>query len=221
MGRSTGTFFAARKPPLPWRPTGPLGEDYRCQAILYGTTTMLGGFADGPAPACPRQGAPLPKEDSVNPQGQQVGQFVVSVDPKGSLAFSGPVLERKGRPAAHVIEAVTEQGGPGLPDLPAAGGGVPSSPGRRSWTAPCCWRSWRPGFGVQRLMVAGGNLRTTLCQLRPCMRERAVLEAIDALLVLDVRGPGLLHPAGIHGSAHAGGGAFASDPAVMGWLFQQ
>ena len=88
---------------------GALREDYRCQAILYGTTTMLGGFADGPAPRLPRQGAPLAKEDSVNPQGQRMGQFVVSVDPKGSLAFSGPVLERKGRPAAHVIQAVTEQ----------------------------------------------------------------------------------------------------------------
>ena len=50
---------------------------------------MLGGFADGPAPRLPRQGAPLAKEDYVNPQGRRMGQFVVSVDPKGSLAFPG------------------------------------------------------------------------------------------------------------------------------------
>ena len=45
----------------------------------------------------------------MNPQGRRMGQFVVSVDPKGSLAFSGPVLARRGRPAAHVSQAVTEQ----------------------------------------------------------------------------------------------------------------
>ena len=101
-----GLFFAALKPPLPWRPTGPFGRTTAARPSSTAPPPCWVALPTAP-PACPRQGAPLPKEDSVNPQGQQVGQFVVSVDPKGSLAFSGPVLERKGRPAAHVIEAVT------------------------------------------------------------------------------------------------------------------
>ena len=45
-------------------------------------------------------------------------------------------------------------------------------------------------------------------------------EAIDALLVLDVRDQAYFTQQG-YTDQHAGGGAFASDPAVMGWLFQQ
>ena len=88
----------------------------------------------------------------MNPQGRRMGQFVVSVDPKGSLAFSGPVLALEGgRPAAHVIQAVTEQVWT-RPTWPTCGrwGCPTSSPERSSWTAPCCWEKLAARFGVPR-----------------------------------------------------------------------
>lgn len=41
-----------------------------------------------------------------------MGNFIVAVDPQGQLAYSGLSIEKKGRPAAHVIEALTEQVAP-------------------------------------------------------------------------------------------------------------
>lgn len=64
-------------------------------------------------------------------------------------------------------------------------------------------------------------LRTAYAQLRALYEEKGLSqEAIDALLVLDVRDQAYFTQQG-YTDQHAGGGAFASDPAVMGWLFQQ
>ena len=40
----------------------------------------------------------------MNPAGKEMGNFIIAVDPAGELAYSGSTLEKKGRPAAHVIE---------------------------------------------------------------------------------------------------------------------
>lgn len=64
-------------------------------------------------------------------------------------------------------------------------------------------------------------LRTAYAQLRALYEGKGLSqEAIDALLVLDVRDQAYFTQQG-YTDQHAGGGAFASDPAVMGWLFQQ
>lgn len=101
----------------------------------------------------PPRKPPLPKEDYVNPQGQQVGQFVVSVDPKGSLAFSG-----KGRPAAHVIQAVTEQVDPAYLAYLRQVGVSYLFAGKEQLDCPLLLEKLAARFGVQRLMVAGGGV---------------------------------------------------------------
>ena len=157
-GKIDGDFFAAPEAAPALAAYGALREDYRCQAILYGTTTMLGGFADGPAPRLPRQGAPLAKEDYVNPQGRRMGQFVVSVDPKGSLAFSGPVLERRGRPAAHVIEALTEQVAPEYLSYLQNQGVSYLFAGEKRLNCTLLLEKLHRLFGINKLMLAGGGI---------------------------------------------------------------
>lgn len=49
-------------------------------------------------------------------------------------------------------------------------------------------------------------------------RQSLTDSAIDQLLVLDVRGQDFFSSHGFS-DQHAGGQAFAHDPAVMGWLF--
>ncbi len=155
-GKIDGDFLPPQSRPCPGGLRGPSGGLPR-QAILYGTTTMLGGFADGPAPACPGR-RPLAKEDSVNPQGQRMGQFVVSVDPKGVFGLSGPVLERKGRPAAHVIQAVTEQVDPAYLTYLRQVGVSYLFAGKEQLDCPLLLEKLAARFGVQRLMVAGGGV---------------------------------------------------------------
>ena len=107
-GKIDGAFFGAPEAALALQAYGNLRAFYQCQATLYGTTTMLGGFADGRVSALP-EAAEVTREDFISPQGRRVGNFVISADPKGILRFDAPVMQKKGRPAAHVVEALTQQ----------------------------------------------------------------------------------------------------------------
>ena len=112
-GKIDGDFFAAPEAAPALAAYGALREDYRCQAILYGTTTMLGGYASGRVGELPRwDSGNMPPLDWVNVEGRDMGNFTVSVDPKGELAFSSHISEKKGREPAHIIEALTEQASP-------------------------------------------------------------------------------------------------------------
>ena len=146
-GRIDGAFFSAPETAPAVAAYGNLRGYYHCQATLYGTTTMLGGYADGPAPALPETGAGaesgLSLDDYVNPEGKALGNYIISVDPLGSLGFQGPVLEKKGRPAAHVIQVLTSRVSPAyLAYLRDLGISWVIAETRR-WTAPCCWTSWK------------------------------------------------------------------------------
>ena len=111
-GKIDGAFFGAAEAAPASRAYGELRKYYGCQATLYGTTTMLGGYAGGRVNSLPAAGNPLPKEDWVNAEGRDMGNFIVSVDPKGELAFSSHISEKKGWEPAHIIEALTEQASP-------------------------------------------------------------------------------------------------------------
>ncbi len=50
-GKIDGAFFGCPEAAPALEAYSSLREFYHCQAVLYGTTTMRGGFADGPAPA--------------------------------------------------------------------------------------------------------------------------------------------------------------------------
>lgn len=93
---------------VPARETyGKLRGFYDCQATLYGTTTMAGGFSFGLAPKLSKAGTAYPKEDYV--ASSDVANYIVSVDPEGILGWNSKYLELKGRPKAHVIQVLTEK----------------------------------------------------------------------------------------------------------------
>lgn len=90
------------------RAYGQLRTTFDCQATIYGTTTMAGTYSDGLAPAT------LPASETVWPHEDYVAQsdvhnFIVSVDPQGTLGWNDKYIEKKSRPKAHVIEVLTEQ----------------------------------------------------------------------------------------------------------------
>lgn len=111
-GKIDGTFFGVPETVPAIKAYGELRSFYGCQATLYGTTTMLGGYAEGKVGQLPTVMSTPPRADWVNPTGKAMGNFIVAVDPQGQLAYSGLSIEKKGRPAAHVIEALTEQAAP-------------------------------------------------------------------------------------------------------------
>ena len=90
------------------RAYGQLRTTLDCQATVYGTKTMLGSYSDGLAPA------KLPSSETIWPREDYAAQsdvrsFIVSADPQGILGWNGKYVDKRGRPKAHVIEALTEQ----------------------------------------------------------------------------------------------------------------
>ncbi len=83
-----------------------LRKEFDCSAVLYGTTTMLGGYSDGLALNIPRCEDKISREDFIAPNDEK--NYIVSVDPKGVLGFNSGHIENKNRPRAHVIEVLLE-----------------------------------------------------------------------------------------------------------------
>ena len=157
-GKIDGAFFAAPQTALALKVYGELRGFYSCQATLYGTTTMLGGYADRKVSPFPANGKGLPKEDWVNPAGKEMGNFIIAVDPAGELAYSGSTLEKKGRPAAHVIEMLTQQASPAyLAYLQERGVSYLFAGKERLDCALLLQKLYRQ-FGIDKLMLAGGGI---------------------------------------------------------------
>lgn len=134
---------------------GRLREFYKCQATLYGTVTMYGGFANGLLREVPVSDTEYPLEDWTAPHTED--SFIVAADPKGTLAWSKSYIQRPGRPRSHVIEALTEQ-----VSLDYLGylrkNGISYVFAGETWLdCPLLLHKLKTRFGIERLMVSGGG----------------------------------------------------------------
>ena len=68
-GKIDGDFFRAPETGPAQQAYGSLRGFYRCQATLYGTTTMLGGYADGAVSSLPEEAPESSRQDFINPEG--------------------------------------------------------------------------------------------------------------------------------------------------------
>lgn len=156
-GKIDGAFFGSAETAPALQAYAELRGYYNCPATLYGTTTMLGGYADGPAPALATDGAISAREDYINANGLNMGNFIVSVDPLGTLGFHSHCIEKKGRHAAHVIEALTAQASPDyLAYLQRLGVSYVFA-GDKLLNCALLLQKLQSLFGIERLMVAGGG----------------------------------------------------------------
>lgn len=157
-GKIDGAFFGAAEAVPASQAYGELRKYYGCQATLYGTTTMLGGYADGKVGSLSSISTPLSQEDWVNVKGRDMGSFVVSVDPKGELAFSSHISEKKGRAPAHIIEALTEQASPEYLSYLRKQGVSYVFAGQETLDCGLLLEKLHSLFGIEKLMVAGGGV---------------------------------------------------------------
>lgn len=157
-GRIDGNFFGLPQTAQAVKTYGDLRGFYGCQAALYGTTTMLGGYADGKVDALPPVKCTPPQADWMNPAGKAMGNFIVAVDPKGGLAYASPTVEKKGRPAAHVIEALTEQASPEYLAYLHRLGVSYLFAGKDRLDCALLLQKLYHLFGIEKLMLAGGGI---------------------------------------------------------------
>ncbi len=157
-GKIDGAFFGLPQTAPALKAYSDLRGFYGCQATVYGTTTMLGGYADGPVPALSETEESVPFADWVNPEGKALGNFIISVDPKGELGFSLSIIEKKGRPAAHVIEILTEQVSTQYLAYLRNQGVSYLFAGKKYVDCTLLLQKLHGMFGIEKIMVAGGGV---------------------------------------------------------------
>lgn len=129
---------------------------YGCEATLYGTTTMLGGYSAGRAPAELPDVPAYPMGDYAAES--DVHNFIVSVDPAGVLGWDSKYIEKKGRPCAHVIEVLTEQVSPKYLAYLRQFDISYIFAGKEHLDCALLLHKLKTMFGIEKLMVAGGGL---------------------------------------------------------------
>lgn len=134
---------------------GNLRGFYHCDATLYGAVTMAGGFADGWEPHVPHSPTRYPKEDWLAPS--EVKNYIISVDPKGELAWSGAYIEKKGRPKAHAVEVLTEQVSEDYLGYLRGFGVSYLFAGEKQLDCALLLHKLKTKLGIHRLMLAGGG----------------------------------------------------------------
>lgn len=134
---------------------GNLRSFYHCDATLYGTVTMAGGFAEGWEAHIPHSSTRYPKEDWL--ASSVVKNYIISVDPKGKLAWSGSYIEKKGRPKAHAAEVLTEQISEDYLGYLRGFGISYLFAGEKQLNCALLLHKLKTKLGIERLMLAGGG----------------------------------------------------------------
>lgn len=131
-------------------------ELYGCEATLYGTTTMLGSYSAGKAPEKLPNGPFYPMEDHMAES--DVKNYIISVDPLGTLGWESKYIEKKNRPRAHVIEVLTEKVSPNYLAYLRQFDISYIFAGKEQLDCRLLLHKLKTMFGIDKLVVAGGGL---------------------------------------------------------------
>ena len=155
-GKIDGAYMGAPECAPALAAYGKLREVFDCQATLYGTMTMAGSYSNGFAESWEVSGTVYPKEDYVAVL--DAANYIVSIDPEGSLGWSSNTIEKKGRPAAHVIEVLTEQVSGDYLDYLRKFNISYIFAGKDRLDCKLLLEKLYQLFHIERLMIAGGGL---------------------------------------------------------------
>ncbi len=157
-GKIDGRYFALPETRPGLRKYGELRGFYGCPATIYGTTTVAEGYADGTVFVSdpPDKGESVPRKDYVGERGAE--NFIVAMDPEGTLKWSGNYVEKKGRPKAHVIEALTERASASYIAYLKNLGVSYVFAGKRQIDCGLLLHKLKELFGIESVLLAGGGI---------------------------------------------------------------
>lgn len=155
-GKTKGEFFSLPQCGNAAAEYGNIRNFYKCQGTLYGTSTVLEGYSDGAVKGLPKAGRPYPKEDHI--AATDVKNYIIAVDTKGILAYSSPYSERKGRPKAHIVEALTEAVSEDYLAYLQKLGISYIFAGKETLECSLLLEKLYSSFGITKLMIAGGGV---------------------------------------------------------------
>ena len=157
-GKIDGDFFGAPETLSALSAYGSLRGHYMPEATVYGTTTMLGGYADRPAPKFSQTTKLQYAEDYISPEGIKTANFIVSLDPNGTLGFSSHIIRKSGRAPAHVIQVLTSQASAEYLTYLREKGISYLFAGEKTISCKLLLDKLAQHFRISRVMVAGGGI---------------------------------------------------------------
>ena len=157
-GKIDGDFFGAPETLSALSAYGSLRGHYMPEATVYGTTTMLGGYADRPAPKFSQTTRIQYAEDYISPEGIKTANFIVSLDPNGTLGFSSHIIRKSGRAPAHVIQVLTSQVSAEYLTYLREKGISYLFAGEKTISCKLLLDKLAQHFRISRVMVAGGGI---------------------------------------------------------------
>ena len=154
-GKIDGDFMTVPESAPVLQEFSKLRDFYACPATLYGTVTMQSGYSDGLVGTLLHRGTVYPKEDFVAVP--DASNYVVSVDPQGILGWKSNWIEKKNRPKAHVIEALTGQVSDDYVAYLRERNISYLFAGEEPLDCTLLLNKLKKLFGIDRLMVSGGG----------------------------------------------------------------
>ncbi len=155
-GRISGDWFHAPACAPALALYGALRTQLQCEATLYGTTTMRESYAHGLMDVLPHSETVYPYEDFVAQPG--FGNYIVSMDAKGTFAWNDGFIEKSNRPRAHVIQVLTRQVSADYLSYLREKGVSYLFAGDSKIECAVVLEKLNSVFGIQRLILAGGGL---------------------------------------------------------------
>ena len=174
-GKINGRYFSLPETRPGLRKYGELRTFYGCPATIYGAATAAEGYADGSVfvSDMPEKSAEAIRPVYVGISGAE--NYIVVMDPEGTLAWSGPYVEKKGRPKAHVIEALTERASESCIAYLQGLGVSTIIAGEEQIDCELLLRKLKEFFGIDSVLLAGGGITNWAFAARGLIDELSVV----------------------------------------------
>lgn len=188
-GRISGKFFFTPAADAIYESDNDIRKGYRADAIMNGAVTCGEIYSDGflttrpPAPAgstyaAAEAGTAAREDFAAEPY---LNSYIVCVDTKGTLKWSGNSVSHRGAPPAHVIEVLTEDIDDGylayLRELRISY----IFAGKTELDLPLALKKLKSIFGIERVLLTGGGQMNWTFLQSGCLDELniVVLPMID------------------------------------------
>lgn len=188
-GRISGMFFFTPAAEAIYESDNDIRKGYRADAIMNGAVTCGEIYSDGflttrpPAPAgstsaAAEAGTAAREDYAAEPY---LNSYIVCVDTKGTLKWSGNSVSHRGAPPAHVIEVLTEDIDDGylayLRELRISY----IFAGKTELDLPLALKKLKSIFGIERVLLTGGGQMNWTFLQSGCLDELniVVLPMID------------------------------------------
>lgn len=154
-GKITGPYMNTQAIEAPAEEYERINNSYRPQAWLCGRVTTDENFTFYRKPALDENASSVPEGDYIAVKG--AGMHYVSVDASGRIGWETNTLKYKDRPAAHVIEVLTEKASNAYRDLLRRKQISYIIAGKDHLDCKVAAEKLKASFDIETLMLSGGG----------------------------------------------------------------